>query len=441
MSTVRRVVITGLGVISPLGQTVEAFWEALQAGRSGITPLAGLPAEVLGVWCGGEIHDFTGRIEDFGALDKDQSRAIRKGIKLMSREIQMGVAAAQRALNDAGYHPGDGAPERGGVVFGSDYILSGPDEFLSAMAGCLDERGEFEFPRWAGKGIPEITPLWLLKYLPNMPASHIAIYNDLRGPSNSLTVREASSNLAIGEAAALIERGLADMMVAGATGTRVHPLRTLHVVLQEEVAAGKDDPARACRPFDLHRAGMVLAEGAGAVVLESLESARRRGATILGEVLGSGSSAFLDRRGVADLRAAAASAMRQSLRQAELSPAQVGHVHAHAIATRRGDVEESAAIHEVFSSRSAPVPVTALKSYCGNVGAACGVLEVIASLLACRRGTLFPVLNYETPDPECPIHVVRSPGTPAGETFVNLNFTPSGQASALVVGTGAPQAE
>jgi 3-oxoacyl-[acyl-carrier-protein] synthase II len=380
-----------------------------------------------------EAREFTGDIEDFGPLDKDQKRSIRKGIKVMCREIQMGVAAAQRALADAGLTPGSFDVDRTGVVFGSDYILSGPDEFVDAIASCMGSEGQFEFSRWADQGIPKITPLWLLKYLPNMPASHIAIYNDLRGPSNSLTMREASSNLAVGEASQIIARGAADTIVAGATGTRVHPLRTLHVVLQEEIACDGDDPRRACRPFDRHRTGMVLGEGAGAIVLESLETAQARGAKILGEVLGSGSSAAMDARGVGDLQTAMCGSLRQTLRNARLSPDSVSHVHAHGVATRRSDAAEAQAIHEVFSERRSPVPVVAAKSYVGNSGAACGVLELIASVLAIQHDRLFPVLNYETPDEQCPVHVVTSTDVPPGDVFVNLNVTPSGQASSIAV--------
>ncbi|MHB8970210.1 MAG: beta-ketoacyl-[acyl-carrier-protein] synthase family protein [Pirellulaceae bacterium] len=431
--TSRRVVITGLGLISPLGNTIESFWDSLMAGRSGIRAVHSLPGQLLRMPWAAEAREFTGDIEDFGPLDKDQKRSIRKGIKVMCREIQMGVAAAQRALADAGLAAGSFDVERTGVVFGSDYILSGPDEFVDAIASCQGPDGKFDFGQWAAQGIPKITPLWLLKYLPNMPASHIAIYNDMRGPSNSLTMREASSNLAVGEASQIIARGAADTIVAGATGTRVHPLRTLHVVLQEEIASGGDDPSRACRPFDQHRTGMVLGEGAGAMVLEALETAQARGAKILGEVLGSGSSAAMDAHGVGDLRAAMSSSLRQTLRNAGLFPAAVSHVHAHGVATRRSDAAEAQAIQEVFSDRRAPVPVVAAKSYVGNAGAACGVLELIASVLAFQHDRLFPVLNYETPDAQCPVHVVTSTEVPPGDVFVNLNVTPLGQASSLAV--------
>jgi len=433
LATPRRVVITGLGVISPLGHTIETYWDALMTGQSGVRAVESLPGQTLHMPWAAEIRDFTGDIADFGQLDKELARAIRKGIKVMSREIQMGVAAAQRALAHAGLRAGGYDPERTGVVFGSDYILSGPDEFVDAISGCLDAERRFEFARWGESGLPKITPLWLLKYLPNMPASHIAIYNDLRGPSNSLTMREASAHLAVGEATHLIARGSADILVAGATGTRVHPLRTLHVAMQEEIAREGNDPARVLRPFDLHRAGMVLGEGAGVVVLEALDVAQARGATILGEVVGSGSSAVMDDRGVGDLRAAARSALRQTLRHAGLTPAACGHVHAHGVSTRRSDAAEAQAIAEVFADRPTPIPVTAAKSYLGNCGAAGGVLELIASVLALQHDSLFRVLNFQTPDEQCPVHVVRETPAPPGDAFVCLSLTPTGQASAVAV--------
>ena len=432
-STSRRVVITGLGLVSPLGNSVESFWNALVSGRSGVTYLQDLPADALPMAWGAEALDFTGKIDDFGILQKDQKRLIRKGIKVMCREIQMGVAAAQKALAAAGLKPGDYDPERTGVVFGSDYILTTPQEFIDGVRSCLGDERQFEFDKWASQGLPKVTPLWLLKYLPNMPASHIAIYNDLRGPSNSLTMREASGNLAIGEAHQLIARGSADTILAGATGTRVHPLRTVHVVLQEELATEGDDPSRVCRPFDRDRSGMVLGEGAGAIVLESLETAQRRGARILAEIVGGGSSAVMDGRGIANCQVATRNVLRQSLHSAQLTPDDVGHVHAHGLSTRRNDAAEAQAIDSVFGQRRRPVPVVAAKSFMGNPGAAGGVIELIASVLSMEHGRLFPVLNYETPDPECPVHVVRTEDTSPGDAFINVNITPQGQASAVVV--------
>jgi 3-oxoacyl-[acyl-carrier-protein] synthase II len=426
-------VITGWGVICPLGNSPEALSQALVAGRSGVAPLASLPAGALPVAFGGEAREFTGHVDDFGPLEGDQKKSIRKGLKVMCREAQMGVAAAQLALADAGFSSGKYDPERAGVVYGADYMVSAPDELNSIVAACLENGHGFEFARWAPEGMGKMNPLWLLKYLPNMPASHIAIYNDLRGPNNSITLREASANLAVGEAFRVIARGHAELMVAGATGTRVHPVKAVHAVLQEELATNGRPAERVSRPFDLARSGVVLGEGAAAIVLEELESAVARGAAIRGEVVGSGSSSAADLNLSARRDLAMANAMRACLRDARAEPADVGHVHAHGLSTRSCDAEEARAIREVFGSRADLLPVTAAKSYFGNLGAGSGLVELIASGLALANGGLFPILNYETPDPDCPVAAVTKAGVPSGDSFLNLNVTPQGQASCVMV--------
>ncbi len=262
----RRIVITGMGVVSPIGCSADALWQSVEQGTSGIGPLQRVPPANMKSKVAGEVLDFTGSIDDFGELEKTTKRSIKKGLKLMCREIQMGVAAAQLSLSDSGLSPDVYDPHRIGTMFGCDYIITEPFEFIRSIRNCLDSDHKFDPERWGADGIPQIEPLWLLKYLPNMPASHIAIYNDLRGPSNSMTVREASANLAIGEASTIIGRDIADYMVVGATGSRIHLLRTLHVMLQENLADADDprfggDPKRASRPFDKDRDGMVLAEG------------------------------------------------------------------------------------------------------------------------------------------------------------------------------------
>jgi 3-oxoacyl-[acyl-carrier-protein] synthase II len=433
MNTSRRVVITGLGVVCPLGNTSQDLWEALMAGRSAVTPITSFPTDYLPTSFAAEARGFSGSIDDFGPLESEKKKAIRKGLKVMCRESQMGVAAAQRALTDAGL--GDGkslAPERMGVVFGSDYMLTLPDDFASGILHCIGQDGQFDFARWATDGMPHVTPLWLLKYLPNMPASHVAIYNDLRGPNNSLTLREASANAAVGEAFRTIQRGSADMMLAGATGTRVHPMKMVHAVTQEEVAGNGVDPARASRPFDLNRSGMVLGEGAASVILEELESARKRGAKIYGEVIGAASSSVGGGHGIARREKALANVMAASLRDAQGKPQDVGHLHAHGLSTRSCDEEEARAVRAVFGDRTARLPIAAAKSYFGNLGAAGGLVELIASLLALEHRRLFKVLNYETPDPKCPLAVSGSEADP-GTSFLNVNVTPQGQASAVLV--------
>jgi 3-oxoacyl-[acyl-carrier-protein] synthase II len=433
----RRVVITGMGVICPLGDSKESLWEAILAGRSGVARFERLPPDYLPSKYGAEARMFTESIEDFGPLDKSLQRNIRKSLKMMSREIAMGVAAAQKALGDANLSGGF-APDRAGVVYGMDHILTMPEEFAAGIAKCTDAQGRFHMEQWGERGLGEVNPLWLLKYLPNMPASHIAIFNEMRGPNNSLTLREAASNLAVAESVRIITRGTADLMIAGATGTRVHPIRTLHVLTQEEIAGADEevtDPAALSRPFDAHRTGMVLGEGAAALVLELRASAEARGATIWGEVVGFGSSTVQTPQGLGLRAKALTNALNQALRMAQMQPEDVSHVHAHGLATHSSDIEEAQAIRQVFGDRGSAVPIVAAKSYFGNLGAAGGLVELIASLLAQRHGQLFRTLNYKTPDPECRLNVVHEAMATPGETFANLSVTPQGQASVVLVRT------
>jgi 3-oxoacyl-[acyl-carrier-protein] synthase II len=431
--TGRRVVITGLGVICPLGNSKEALWDALMAGRSGVgaweTPMTqALPATYAGV-----ARDFTGDIENFGSLEKEQKKSIRKGLKVMCRESQMGVAAAQLAIADADLAVGRFDPDRAGCVFGTDYMLTLPEDFSEAINACRDADGQFDYSRWGSEGMVKVQPLWLLKYLPNMPASHVAIYNDLRGPSNSITHREAAANLAVGEAFHTIARGKADIMVVGATGTRVHPMKCVHAMQSEELANGTVEAARASRPFDRNRTGMVLGEGAGVVVLEELTTAQARGSRIYAEVVGAGSAQVADRNDVARRDKALGHVIRKSLAQAGIAPKDVGHIHAHGLSTRSCDIEEAQAIREEFGEAASRIPVTAVKSYFGNLGAGSGAVELIASVLALVNRKLPPILNYESPDANCPITAATADRADPGGSFVNLSVTPQGQASAVVV--------
>ena len=430
----RRVVITGLGLISPLGNSPAALQESLASSHSGIGMIESLPTEHLPADFGGECKQFTGKIDGFGPLEKKLQRSIKKGLRLMCREIQMGVAAAQLAIGDAELTQDSCDPTRIGTLFGSDYIITRPEEFASGVQSCLNDQQEFQMNQWAENGLAKVEPLWLLKYLPNMPASHVAIYNQLRGPSNSLTVREASPSLAIAEAMTIIQRGTADIMVAGATGSRIQPLRTLHVVLQEQLAdrnaaVAGGDPTKACRPFDTDRNGIVLGEGAGVMILEEYKFAKARGAKILGEVVGYGSSSVASPAGVADYRTAFQNVIEGGLETSQLTAADIGHVHAHGLGTTRCDAEEA----EAISTTLGETPVVAAKSLMGNLGGGSGMVEMIGSLLAVNDGQLFPTANCDSLDPACPINLVTQPGTAAGDTFINLNVTPQGQASSVVI--------
>jgi 3-oxoacyl-[acyl-carrier-protein] synthase II len=314
------------------------------------------------------------------------------------------------------------------VVYGCDYIMSLPEEFSTGIAKCLDEQGQFHFELWGQQGKPEVNPLWLLKYLPNMPASHVAIYNDLRGPNNSITVREASAGMAVAEAYSTIHRGHADVLVVGATGSRVHTLRTLHAAMQEELAANQSDPTAMSRPFDQSRDGSVVGEGAGAMILETLQHAQERGAKILGEVVGYGSSAVGPGSHPDFLKRALVNVLRRAL--GDSNPRRLGHIHAHGLGTRSSDQQEAEAIAEVFGSPETQPLVTTAKGHFGNLGAGGGLVEIIASLSA-LGGELFPIRNLKALDPECPIRPCMERGSPAGDSFINLNVTPQGQAVAI----------
>ncbi len=401
-------------------------------GQSGVAPVTLLPGDRQPLKFAAEARAFTGEIENFGPLEKDRKKSIKKGLKVMCRETRMAVASAQLALTDAGFAEAPAPPETSGVVLGSDYMLTVPEDYEGGIKTCANG-GEFDFRRWGKEGLAEMAPLWMLKYLPNMPASHIAIFNDLRGPNNSLTMREAAGNLAVGEAFRTIQRGHANLMVAGATGTRVLPMQAIHALQTEQMAAENGDPTQASRPFDKARTGMVAGEGAGMVVLEELEAAKARGATIYAEVLGFGSANVSDKSLHGKCDVALVRAMKAALIDADATPADVGHVNAHGLSTIERDADEARAIREVFGPQANRLPVTAPKSFFGNLGAGSGVVELIASVLALREGRLPRVLNYTTPDPNCSLAVVADDATAPGRSFLNHSVTPQGQAAVLYV--------
>lgn len=432
-----RVVITGLGVVCPLGRDLETLWDNLISKNSGISELDCLPSEWLDVRFGGQAKCFTGDIENFGPLEKSLQRAIKKNQKVMCREIEMGVAACQMALAHSGLAaPESRNPERTGIVYGSDYILTRPEEFSDGVTACFDANKNFQMERWPTEGRPKVNPLWLLKYLPNMPASHVAIYNDLRGPSNSVTIREASSSSSITEAVATIRRGAADVMLAGATGSRLEPLRALHFSVSEKLANSRENPAEMSRPFDVRRDGTVLGEGAGALVLESLEHAVARGAKIWGEVVcGVGSAVGLaDGQDRDFVRMATKNVLSGLMAKAAAAgidlDGEAWHIHACAKSEIDGDRSEAQGIRDSLGDRK--VPVAAAKSYFGNLGAGCAAVEIVASCLALEKQSLFPMLNCGQQDPECPINIADD-GSAAGNAFASLSYSSQGQASGILV--------
>ena len=424
----RRVVISGLGVVSPLGIGGDALWQGLSEGRSGVRsvgPVANAaPGDV-----GGQVPGFTDDVTK-EIMPKKQ----RKFVKVMCREIELGVVAALSALAESKIDLDAINHERFGVDFGANLMFSPPSVLMDACWSVTEEKSagpKFEYDRWGDEGMRVLEPLWLLKYLPNMPACHIGIAVDARGPNNSLTLDDASGNLAVGEAWRIIERNQADVMIAGTTGTKLHPVKTLHAALLEDLARGDGPPETWCRPFDRDRTGQVVGESACAVILESEDHAKARGAAIYGTLLGLGNACVVKRNGDGDIEAAIRLAALAALRDSGLRPEDVGHVNAHGLGTVETDLAEAAALRSVFP---AGVPVTGLKGYLGNSGAGAGVLELAGSLLALRHGCILKTLNCDHVDPRCDIDVVTGDHRPTARKIVlNVNVTRKGQASALLV--------
>ncbi|HTU19076.1 MAG TPA: beta-ketoacyl-[acyl-carrier-protein] synthase family protein [Gemmataceae bacterium] len=418
----RRVVITGIGILSPIGRDVASYWQSLQEGRSGIRPIQTFDASGLPV-------RFAGEIPDFNAKDYIEKKNHR-GLKVMARTIQLAVAGAQRALDEGKVDKSKLDPTRFGVEFGAGLIAT---ELLDlAEAACLSancQPGHVDLEKWGEQGIPAIQPLWMLKYLPNMLACHVSILHDARGPNNSITESDVASLLALGEAYRILLRDQADFFLVGGAESKLNPLSMVRQCLFEHLSHRNDEPAKACRPFDRERDGLVLGEGVGVFVVEDLEHARRRGARIYAEIVGFGAAFDPELRGNGLARA-----VRAALAEAGIGPEEVDHVNAHGLSTRESDAWEARNLQEVFGSCSAPVPVFAAKSYIGNLGAGGSTTELAASVLAMSSGRMPPTLNCEQPDPDCPITVLTGEPRPLTRPHVvKVSFTQMGQCSAIIV--------
>ncbi|MCA9016971.1 MAG: beta-ketoacyl-[acyl-carrier-protein] synthase family protein [Planctomycetaceae bacterium] len=424
----RRILITGMGILSPIGIGVEAFQDSLMSGRSGIRKSELYSYLAAPDSCVAEVAEFND-----ATIKKQYLKEQRKSIKVMCREIQMGVASANLAMEDSAIDLEAVDSERFGIEFGANLMLSPPDVLYGACIAC-SEGDQFHYERWGSEGLAKMEPLWLLKYLPNMPACHIGIIIDARGPNNSITQAEASGNLVLGEAQRVIERGWADVMVAGVTGTRVHEVKAIHAKFWDELADAPADFSKRSRPFDKSRTGQVVGEAACSLLLEEKSHAEKRGAKIWGEVLGTGASCVVKPDGSADTRLAIANSIRAALKRAGVEPGDIGHINAHGLGERAFDVQEYQAIQDVFGDKTSEVPVTALKSYFGNSGSACGIVEASGSLVALKQGVIPATLNYETPDPDCPPNVVRNEPLPTdNKLFLKISTTTFGQASASVI--------
>jgi 3-oxoacyl-[acyl-carrier-protein] synthase II len=417
-----RVVITGVGVVSPVGIGKDAFWGNLLAGRSGIGFLRAFANERLPCRLAAEVADFN----PLNYLRQ------RKLLKVMSRDIQLGVGAAALAMGDARLARGDLDPERLGVVYGAGRMSSMPQELVDAAALCApDDR--FNFELFGEECMDQICPLWLLPQLPNMPACHVSIEHDARGPNNTITSREASPLLALAEGVHTIQRGAADCMIVGACGSDLHPFNLARLSLVENLSR-RTDPEKACRPFDFDRDGSIPGEGAAAFVIEEFEFARRRGAEVYAEVLavagGCDGRRYQNGAGGTGLVTSIAAA----LKKARLDPRQIGHINADGKSTKSDDLVESLAYHRALGSAAETIPITGLKSYFGTFDAGAGAVELAASVLALAHRAVPCTLNYETPDPLCRLNVIHhEPLSLRNLTVMSVNRTAMGQSAAAIL--------
>jgi 3-oxoacyl-[acyl-carrier-protein] synthase II len=416
----REIVITGVGVASPLGIGRQAFWSALLAGTSGVARITTAGLAELPVQLSAEVRNF-----DPQAFVKP-----RKSLKVMARDTQLGMTAAALARDDSGLGPQAVDPDRFGVVYAADTINPTLSESADPYRPCV-ENGEFHMDFWGTRGFAASYPLGMLKLLPNMIACHVSIGQDARNHNNTLYMGDVSGILAIGEAASVIQRGAAEVMLAGGASSRMQPLDWARASITLELSHRNDDPATASRPFDAHRDGQVRGEGSAALVLEERKHATRRGASILASVRGWGSSFDPPCTASSPLGTGLHRAIVAALRAAGVEPAEIGHINAHGLSTLADDPIEA----EVLRGLLPATPVTALKSYFGNLFAASGVIETAASALAIAEQQVPSTLNYEIADPLCPLNViVGGPRTGLSPYALVINRTSAGQAAALVLG-------
>ncbi|HEX3872463.1 MAG TPA: beta-ketoacyl-[acyl-carrier-protein] synthase family protein [Pirellulales bacterium] len=410
----RDIVITGLGVASPIGIGVEAFWRSLVSGVSGTALVNSLGSSELQPWIAAEVRDF-----DPIAYVKP-----RKSLKVMARDSQLALAVAHLAREHASADATTFDPERIGTVFGADTINPTLEDSSQGYVPCVIE-GVFHFERWGDYGLPYSFPLNMLKLLPNMLTCHVSIAHDARGPCNTIYNGDVSALQAISEAAGLIERGMADVALAGGASSRMQPLDWLRAQLTMELSQRRDEPQSACRPFDSSRDGQVPGEGAGCLVLETSRSAEARGARPWARLLGWASAYDAPSNGGGGLRRA----IELALKRADVDASQLGHVNAHGLGTVAGDRAEAAELATAVDG----VPVLAPKSYIGNLFAASGAVEMIASVLALAHNTVPPTLHHRQTDPQCPVSVLDEPLIGAKPVALVVNRSIHGQATAIVI--------
>ncbi|RCX21415.1 3-oxoacyl-[acyl-carrier-protein] synthase II [Fontibacillus phaseoli] len=377
-----RVVVTGMGIVSPLGNEVETFWNKLKAGKSGITVIDRFDVSNFGTKIAGQVFDF----DPEGLFGRKEARK-------MDRFVQYGLYAADQAVKQANLDPESIDRERFGVYVGTGI---GGIQTLTDNMEAYQSRGP-------GRVSPSLVPMMIS----NMAAAQISIRYGAMGPTMSPVTACSIGNTAIGEAFRLIRSGEADVMIAGGTEAAIHPLSLASFGNATALSKRSDDPEQASRPFDATRDGFVMAEGAGILVLESLEHALRRGAMIYGEVIGYGASSDAYHVVASHPEGDGAFlAMKRAFQSAGISAEEVDVVSAHATGTHVGDLAETKALKRLFGERVLQVPVTANKSMTGHMFGAAGGAEAIALLQSLNEGIIPPTINLEHPDPECDLDYV-----------------------------------
>lgn len=421
----RRVVITGVGAINPLGNDVETMWTACKESRSGVARTTLFDARKFPTKIAAEIKNW-----DVADMGEDP-----EVWKFRGRHTRFACGAAKQAVADSGLLDGSLDPTRLGVYLGCG---EGNQDFLSfsrMLTSALTPEG-LDPARFVQTGMEILNPVAELEQEPNMPAGYIAGLFNAQGPNANCLTACAASSQAIGEATELIRRGDADAMLSGGAHSMIHPFGVTGFNLLTALSISNDEPTKASRPFDRLRNGFVLGEGGAMVVLEELERAKRRGARIYGEVLGYGTTA--DAYRITDIHPegrGGIACMKMAIADAQLNPPDIQYVNAHGTSTAVNDRVESLACKQVFGERAMQTPVSSTKSMMGHLIAAAGATELIVCLMAIRDNVLPPTINYENPDPDCDLDYIPNEARPARCDYALSNsFGFGGQNISLVVG-------
>lgn len=421
----RRVAITGLGLLTPCGQGWKPYWQAVLESHSSISHISTFP-----------LHDYPVRIAgQISGFDPSEFVKQRKSLKVMSREIQMALAASYLALQDGQVNLEATDRSRFGISLGTGIINNDLDEIGVGIRNAFDENGKFQMSKFGADGVRSLFPLWFLKYLPNMPACHVSIAHGLLGPSNTITTSSAAGAQAIGEAFQIIQRGDADMMLAGSTDSKINAMGLSRFHLLGLLSHQSESPEKAYCPFDQRRDGVVLGEGSGLLVLEEWEHAKKRGARVYGELVGYGSSSDFNYNPlITEDFTGKRLAMTRALDDAQLEPKEVDFLMANGSGIPLDDIQEAQAIRSVFDSSLDDLRVTNVKPITGHLVYGSAGVEIGAALLALRDGVVPAIANLEKPDEDCELpFVMEKPEYFMTRIFMLNSFGFGGQNASLVV--------